>query len=582
MWVCTAWVSTCTNKKRSVCVGEKKPSNETCDNQDNDCDGVTDEWVKNACGTCGLVPDEVCDWIDNDCDSVIDEWCGCGDGDTQSCGTDVGECSEWTQTCQNGTRWDCVWGNAAEPEVCDNLDNDCDGTIDEDTKNACWVCGVLPEEVCDGLDNDCDGETDEWSVCLECIIWDTAACGSDIGTCQPWTRTCTSSWRSECVWAVQPIGELCDTQDNDCDGQIDENLECYRWGGWRNWWLNFCGDWLLRLNLGEECDDGNNADGDGCSRNCRLEWGITPVQPDEPGLTIELALRLASQKLRMACDYDDVAYDEIAFKDIERETSGSPADILRTYCIVKWYDKTNRTLYHADASTSVAEWIKIVAKIHAMGTDTEFDEYNQYNGHLNFTDVRDSKRYASYVGYADKVWLLDGVGTKLGRLRFLKPTTPISKERAARILKNAWATKSYTLEMWAGKYLRRDAAAAIAVHAFSDTFADYRYMYGNNIELYQALLDKITGMSDSQQRIFIRSFVTRLSALNSEVMWKKFNLHIVGMVLFLESILDGSYQYGNPMHGADGEHGSAEWGSIPVDRIIIDDFYDLRDFLGLQ
>jgi len=54
------------------------------------------------------------------------------------------------------------------------------------------------------------------------------------------------------------------------------------------------------------------------------------------------------------------------------------------------------------------------------------------------------------------------------------------------------------------------------------------------------------------------------------------------MVLFLESILDGSYQYGNPMHGADGEHGSAEWGSIPVDRIIIDDFYDLRDFLGLQ
>ena len=281
----------------------------------------------------------------------------------------------------------------------------------------------------------------------------------------------------------------------------------------------------------------------------------------------------------MACDYDDVAYDEIAFKDIERETSGSPADILRTYCIVKWYDKTNRTLYHADASTSVAEWIKIVSKIHAMGTDTEFDEYNQYNGHLNFTDVRDTKRYASYVWYADKVWLLDGVGIKFGSLRLLKPTTPISKERAARILKNAGATKSYTLEMWSGKYLRRDAAAAIAVHAFSDTFADYRYMYGNNIELYQALLDKITGMTEVEQKVFIRSFITRLSALNSDVMWKKFNLHIVGMVLFLESILDGSYQFGNPMHGS-GELGSA-WPQTPVDRIIIDDYYDLRDFLGL-
>ena len=32
-----------------------------------------------------------------------------------------------------------------------------------------------------------------------------------------------------------------------------------------------CGDGTLDIEFGEECDDGNNVNGDGCSRNCEIE-----------------------------------------------------------------------------------------------------------------------------------------------------------------------------------------------------------------------------------------------------------------------------------------------------------------------
>ena len=86
---------------------------------------------------------ELCDGIDNDCDGNVDE------GVTQVCGSDVGACEQGIQTCSAGEFSLCANEVVATPEVCDGLDNDCDGQVDNIT------------ETCDGQDNDCDGRTDE-------------------------------------------------------------------------------------------------------------------------------------------------------------------------------------------------------------------------------------------------------------------------------------------------------------------------------------------------------------------------------------------------------------------------------------
>ena len=56
----------------------------------------------------------------------------------------------------------CPSADAVVAELCNGLDDDCDGLIDEDTDslNACGGCGMLPAERCDGVDNDCDGIRD--------------------------------------------------------------------------------------------------------------------------------------------------------------------------------------------------------------------------------------------------------------------------------------------------------------------------------------------------------------------------------------------------------------------------------------
>ncbi len=296
--------------------GANPAAPEVCDGVDNNCSGTTDEGVSRAffrdadgdgfgnpdvaltmtaCspppGYVGSNTDcddtnggrnpgspEVCDTVDNDCDAMVDEGVqrtfyvdadrdgfgspAAGAMTTSACAPPPGfapnrlDCDD-----ANGSR------NPAAPEVCDTLDNNCDGIADDgvslrffrdadgdgygspDTSMVAMGCTApagyasnsldcddalaarnpAAPEVCDGLDNNCNGTIDESA--MRTFYRDADGDGFGSNAAGSTTSACTvpagyATNNSDCddtTAARNPAAtEACDGIDNNCNTTVDE------------------------------------------------------------------------------------------------------------------------------------------------------------------------------------------------------------------------------------------------------------------------------------------------------------------------------------------------------------------------
>ena len=266
----------CTVGGDTECTKVKNAKPESCNGEDDDCDGAIDEdftWtdpasgnpvsvgsacgsgpcaggqvkcatlIKSECDTADKVSAEQCDGVDNDCDGDTDDD-ACEDGDACT----IDKCDG--QSCSNEPGTDCDDQNACTADSCDKAVGVCvnspiTGSCDDGdvctVGDACGLAGgVTPTceagkqaKVCDD-DNPCTDDScaaDQGcvnlanAVTLACFSGDAQTKG--VGVCAGGTQFCAKGkLGAECVGeVVANKEEACEGKDDNCNGVTDEGCK---------------------------------------------------------------------------------------------------------------------------------------------------------------------------------------------------------------------------------------------------------------------------------------------------------------------------------------------------------------------
>jgi MYXO-CTERM domain-containing protein len=149
-------------------------------------------------------PGEICNGEDDNCNDLIDEEPLPGVGAPCLCPglteamVGKGICRAGKTVCKGKDGIVCEGCVGPQPEICNGLDDNCNGEIDEGVPEVGQAC------------------TCNLAVPLATLM---------VGECKPGTKVCRRG-QYECEGCQNPTFEICDCKDNNCNGQVDEGNPC--------------------------------------------------------------------------------------------------------------------------------------------------------------------------------------------------------------------------------------------------------------------------------------------------------------------------------------------------------------------